>query len=246
MALAGKIAIVTGGSNGIGRATVQRLISEGAIVVNFDINAAKGLALGSEYNADTQKYYFYELSTGNSEQVQNAVSDVIAKLGRIDILVNNAGILRDASLLKMTDEQWSDVINVNLTGVFNCTRIVAPHMVSGGGGKIVNLSSVVALYGNFGQTNYTAAKAGVIAMTKTWARELGRKNINVNAIAPGFIQTDILKDMPAEVLNTMVDKVPLKRMGTVDDVANLICFLASPESDYINGAVISIDGGATV
>lgn len=246
MSLAGKIAIVTGGSNGIGRATVHRLISEGAIVVNFDINAAKGLALGSEYNTDSQKYFFYELSTGNSEQVQNAVSDVIAKLGRIDILVNNAGILRDASLLKMTDEQWSDVINVNLTGVFNCTRIVAPHMVSGGGGKIVNLSSVVALYGNFGQTNYTAAKAGVIAMTKTWARELGRKNINVNAIAPGFIQTDILKDMPAEVLNTMVDKVPLKRMGTVDDVANLICFLASSESDYINGAVISIDGGATV
>lgn len=246
MSLAGKIAIVTGGSNGIGRATVHRLISEGAIVVNFDINAAKGLALGSEYNTDSQKYFFYELSTGNSEQVQNAVSDVIAKLGRIDILVNNAGILRDASLLKMTDEQWSDVINVNLTGVFNCTRIVAPHMVTGGGGKIVNLSSVVALYGNFGQTNYTAAKAGVIAMTKTWARELGRKNINVNAIAPGFIQTDILKDMPAEVLNTMVDKVPLKRMGTADDVANLICFLASSESDYINGAVISIDGGATV
>ena len=246
MSLQGKIAIVTGGSNGIGKATVQRLISEGAIVVNFDINAAKGTALESEYNLDGKRYFFYEVSTGDSDGVQKAVADVIDNLGRIDILVNNAGILRDASLLKMTDDQWNDVINVNLTGVFNCTRIVAPHMVAGGGGKIINLSSVVALYGNFGQTNYTAAKAGVIAMTKTWARELGRKNINVNAIAPGFIQTDILKDMPAEVLNTMVDKVPLKRMGSVDDVANLICFLSSSESDYINGAVISIDGGATV
>jgi 3-oxoacyl-[acyl-carrier protein] reductase len=246
MLLQGKIAIVTGGSNGIGKAAVHRLISEGAVVVNFDINAANRVDLESEYNIDSQRYYFYQLSTGESDLVQKAVTDVMSKLGRIDILVNNAGILRDASLLKMTDEQWNEVINVNLTGVFNCTRKIAPHMVAGGGGKIINLSSIVALYGNFGQTNYTAAKAGVVAMTKTWARELGRKNINVNAIAPGFIQTDILKDMPIEILNTMVDKVPLKRMGTADDVANLICFLASSESDYINGAVISIDGGATV
>ncbi|HMP31081.1 MAG TPA: 3-oxoacyl-ACP reductase FabG [Saprospiraceae bacterium] len=246
MSLKGKIAIVTGGSNGIGKATIHRLIEEGAVVVNFDINAEKGTALSTLYNTDEIKYYFYALSTADSNNVQKVVSDVIGTLGRIDILVNNAGILRDASLLKMTDDQWSDVINVNLTGVYNCTRIIAPHMVARGSGKIINLSSVVALYGNFGQTNYTAAKAGVIAMTKTWARELGRKNINVNAIAPGFIQTDILKDMPEEVLNSLVDKVPLKRMGTVEDVANLIYFLASAQSDYINGAVISIDGGATV
>ena len=246
MSLKGKTAIVTGGSNGIGKATVHRLISEGAIVVNFDINVAKGVELENEFNKDAIQYYFYEVSTADSKSVQQAVSEIIEKLGSIDILVNNAGILRDASLLKMTDEQWNDVINVNLTGVFNCTKIIAPHMIAGGGGKIINLSSVVALYGNFGQTNYTAAKAGVIAMTKTWARELGRKNINVNAIAPGFIQTDILKDMPAEVLTSMVEKVPLKRMGTPEDVANLIVFLASDHAAYINGAVISIDGGATV
>jgi 3-oxoacyl-[acyl-carrier protein] reductase len=246
MSVTGKIAIVTGGSNGIGRATIHRLIEEGATVVNFDINAIKGEELAIQYNNGLIRYYFYQLSTSDGDGVQKAVDDVHSKLGKIDILVNNAGILRDASLLKMTDDQWLDVINVNLTGVFNCTRKVAPYMVAGGGGKIINLSSVVALYGNFGQTNYTASKAGVIAMTKTWARELGRKNINVNAIAPGFIQTDILNDMPEEVLRSMVDKVPLKRMGTVDDVANLIFFLASSQSDYINGSVISIDGGAIV
>jgi 3-oxoacyl-[acyl-carrier protein] reductase len=244
--LEGKVAIITGGSNGIGRATIERFAREGANVVNFDINAAKGEELGTLLKDRGLEYHFYQVNTADSESVHKAINEVIAKLGKIDILVNNAGILRDSSLLKMTDTQWSDVIDVNLTGVFNCTRWVAPHMVQNGSGKIVSVSSVVALYGNFGQTNYTAAKAGVIAMTKTWARELGRKNINVNAIAPGFIQTDILNDMPTEVLQNMVEKVPLKRMGTVNDVANVIFFLSSPESDYINGAVISIDGGATV
>lgn len=246
MTLANKIALVTGGSSGIGKSTIHRFIKEGAIAVNFDINKEKGEELAHLYNNDGIRYYFYQVSTADKTGVQGAVEDVINKLGKIDILVNNAGILRDASLLKMTDDQWSEVINVNLTGVYNCTRVISPYMVAAGIGKIINISSVVALYGNFGQTNYTAAKAGVIAMTKTWARELGRKNINVNAIAPGFIQTDILNDMPDEVLKSMVDKVPLKRMGSVDDVSNLIFFLASSQSDYINGAVISIDGGAVV
>lgn len=245
-ALVGKIAIVTGGSNGIGKATILRFATEGATVVNFDINKEKGEELGIELSKLGYPYHFFQVNTADSTQVQMGVEEVVSRLNKIDILINNAGILRDSSLLKMSDSQWSDVIDVNLTGVFNCTRSVAPYMVSNGGGKIVSISSVVALYGNFGQTNYTAAKAGVIAMTKTWAKELGRKNINVNAVAPGFIQTEILKDMPEEVKQSMLEKVPLKRMGTVEDIANVISFLCTQEASYINGACISIDGGATL
>jgi 3-oxoacyl-[acyl-carrier protein] reductase len=230
-----KIAIITGASQGIGRAIADRLTEEGITAINFDVRPPSD-----------DLYPFYKVNTSDKNSVNEAIQSVVAKYSTIDILINNAGILRDASLLKMTDEQWHDVINVNLTGVYNCTRIVAPIMAEHKSGKIVNLSSIVALYGNFGQTNYTAAKAGVIAMTKTWAKELGRKGINVNAIAPGFIQTEILKDMPDQILDKMVSTVPLGRLGQPKDVANLVSFLVSDQASYINGAVISIDGGVTL
>ena len=166
--------------------------------------------------------------------------------GKIDILVNNAGITRDATLLKMTEDQWHQVIDINLTGVFLCTKAVAPYMVEKGYGRIINASSVVGLYGNFGQTNYSATKAGVLAMTQTWAKELGRKGININAVAPGFILTDMVMAMPEAVLAKLSEKVPLNRLGKPEDIANMYAFLASDQADYINGATISVDGGITL
>jgi 3-oxoacyl-[acyl-carrier protein] reductase len=166
--------------------------------------------------------------------------------GKIDILINNAGILRDATLLKMTEEQFDSVLDVNLKGVFNCTKAVAPFMIERGYGRIVQASSVVALYGNFGQTNYVASKSGIIGMTKVWARELGRKGITVNAVAPGFIATEMIESIPENIINAMKEKVPANRFGTVEDVANVYLFLASDEASFVNGAVISVDGGAVI
>ncbi|MEY4046682.1 MAG: hypothetical protein RL284_233, partial [Bacteroidota bacterium] len=189
---------------------------------------------------------FYSVNTADISTIQLAVTDIITKYGKIDILINNAGITRDATLLKMSTDQWQQVIDVNLTGVFNATKVVAPYMVEKGYGKIISISSVVGLYGNFGQTNYAAAKAGVIAMTQTWAKELGRKGVTANAVAPGFIHTEILQAMPEDVLNKMKAKVPLQRLGKPEDIANVNLFLASDQSDYINGATISVDGGITL
>jgi 3-oxoacyl-[acyl-carrier protein] reductase len=244
--LEGRVAIVTGGSSGLGKATILKFASLGAIVINWDINTERGEQLKAELTDKGVKADFYQVNTSDFESVEKTAHDIIAKYGQIDILVNNAGITRDATLLKMTPEQWQQVINVNLTGVFNCTRAVAPFMVEKGYGKIISISSVVGLYGNFGQTNYAAAKAGVIAMTQTWAKELGRKGINVNAIAPGFMHTEILDAMPDEVLDKMKSKVPLQRLGKPEDIANINAFLASSEGDYIHGATISVDGGITL
>jgi 3-oxoacyl-[acyl-carrier protein] reductase len=174
------------------------------------------------------------------------VGAVLQKFGGIDILINNAGITRDATLLKMTAEQWNQVIGVNLTGVFNCTKAVAPQMVERGKGRIINASSLVGITGNFGQTNYAASKAGLIGMTQTWARELGPKGITVNAVAPGFIATDMVKKMPEKVLQAMREKTPMRRLGEPRDIANAYLFLASDEADFINGAVIRVDGGLTL
>lgn len=244
--LEGRVAIVTGGSSGLGKATILKFASLGAIVINWDINTDRGEQLKTELKDKGIKADFYQVNTSDFVSVEKATHDIVAKYGQIDILVNNAGITRDATLLKMTPDQWQQVINVNLTGVFNCTRAVAPFMVEKGYGKIISISSVVGLYGNFGQTNYAAAKAGVIAMTQTWAKELGRKGINVNAIAPGFMHTEILDAMPDEVLDKMKSKVPLQRLGKPEDIANINAFLASSEADYIHGATISVDGGITL
>ncbi len=244
--LEGKVAIVTGGSSGLGKATILKFASLGATVVNWDINTERGEQLRSELTEQGIQAEFYNVNTSDVVSIEVAVADIMQRYGHIDILVNNAGITRDATLLKMTPDQWQQVINVNLTGDFNCTHSVAPHMVANGFGRIISISSVVGLYGNFGQTNYAAAKAGVIAMTQTWAKELGRKGVNVNAVAPGFMHTEILDAMPEEVLDKMKSKVPLLRLGKPEDIANINAFLASDEANYINGATISVDGGITL
>ncbi|HRD07921.1 MAG TPA: SDR family NAD(P)-dependent oxidoreductase, partial [Saprospiraceae bacterium] len=207
--LEGKVAIVTGGSSGLGKATLQKFADQGAIVVNWDVNETRGKLLEAEFIQSGHTAAFFTVDTSNADAVRDAAFQVIAKYGKIDILVNNAGITRDATLLKMTDDQWQQVININLTGVYNCTRAVAPYMVEKGYGRIISISSVVGLFGNFGQTNYAAAKAGVIGMTQTWAKELGRKGVTANAVAPGFIHTEILDAMPADVLDKMKAKVPV-------------------------------------
>ncbi|MCF7794687.1 MAG: SDR family oxidoreductase, partial [Candidatus Cloacimonetes bacterium] len=179
----------------------------------------------------------------NFEEVITSMKRVINDFGKVDILINNAGITKDATLKKMTPEQWQQVIDVNLTGVFNCTQSVSAHMTERGSGRIINASSVVGLYGNFGQTNYVAAKAGVIGMTKVWARELGRKGICVNAVAPGFIVTEMVAAMPDKVIQMMEEKTPLGRLGRPEDIANAYCFLAGDEASFINGTTLCVDGG---
>ena len=244
--LENKIAIITGGADGIGKAGVIRFAEEGATVIIWDMNQEKGLETVAQIEAVGGKAVFEKVNTANYNEVERASQKAIEQFGRVDILINNAGITRDASLKKMTPDQWQQVIDVNLTGVFNCTKCVSESMVENRYGRIINTSSVVALYGNFGQTNYVATKAGVIGMTKTWARELGRKGVTVNAIAPGFIATEMVKKMPENVLKAMEDKVPLGRLGLPEEIASIYLFLASDEAAYINGAVISIDGGITI
>ncbi|MGQ9531891.1 MAG: 3-oxoacyl-ACP reductase FabG [Desulfotomaculales bacterium] len=243
MRLAGKVAIITGGARGIGRETALLFAREGARVVLGDLDAEAGEAAAREIRAAGGEALFVSVNVADTDQVQAMVDATVQRFGRIDILVNNAGITRDAFLTKMSPEQWEQVIAVNLTGVFNCTRAVAPVMIAQGGGRILNAASVVGLYGNLGQTNYAASKAGVIAMTRTWAKELGRKGITVNAVAPGFIVTEMTARVPEKVLEMMREKTPLGRLGHPRDVAYAYLFLASDEAAYINGAVLSVDGG---
>ena len=241
--LENKIAIVTGGAQGIGKATVEKFAAEGAIIIVWDVDEVKGNKLSDDLRLQKVTIKFMKVNVADYEEVEKAILQIINEFGKIDILVNNAGILRDSTLVKMTPQQWQQVIDVNLTGVFNCTKAVAPYMIEKQYGKIINATSVVGLYGNFGQTNYVATKAGVIGMTKVWARELGRKGINVNAIAPGFIATEMVASMPEKVITMMKEKTPLGRLGKPEDIANAYCFLASEEADFINGTVLSVDGG---
>jgi 3-oxoacyl-[acyl-carrier protein] reductase len=253
--LAGRTIIVTGAAAGIGRATAVRFAEERARVVAWDVNDTCEAAVVGEIRNAGGEGAFYKVNVADPASVSQTVDLVIAKWGRIDVLVNNAGIVRDAQLVKwkddaivsmMSDEQFDAVIDVNLKGVFNCTRAVVPHMIRQGGGVILNASSVVGLYGNFGQTNYAATKAGVINMTRTWSRELGKFNIRVNAIAPGFIATDILKDMPPKVLDALVGKTPIGRIGQPRDIANAYAWLASDEATFVHGTTISVDGGLVI
>lgn len=238
-----KVAILTGGAQGIGKTTTLKFFEEGASVAIWDIDEEKGNALCNELKSETNKAEFFKVNVSDFEDVKKNVEKVISSFGKIDILINNAGITRDATLKKMTPQQWQQVIDVNLTGVFNCTQLISQNMLENGYGKIINASSVVGLYGNFGQTNYVATKAGVIGMTKVWARELGAKGINVNAIAPGFIATEMVKAMPENVIKMMEEKTPLKRLGKPEDIANAYLFLASEEASFINGTTLSVDGG---
>jgi 3-oxoacyl-[acyl-carrier protein] reductase len=241
--LENKVAVITGGAQGIGKATAEKFASEGASVVVWDMNEEKGTNLAKALEKHSIQAAFESVNVAKMESVELATKKTIEQFGKIDILINNAGITKDASFLKMTPEQWQQVIDVNLTGVFNCTKAIAPSMVERRYGRIINASSVVGIYGNFGQTNYVATKAGVIGMTQVWARELGRKGITVNAVAPGFIATDMIQTIPEKILETIKEKTPLQRFGTPEDVANVYCFLASDEAAFINGAVISVDGG---
>ncbi|MCF8237004.1 MAG: beta-ketoacyl-ACP reductase [Saprospiraceae bacterium] len=244
--LENNVAIVTGGAMGIGKATAIRFAEEGAAVAIWDVNKEKAEAVVNQIVAAGGKAQFYLVNTMDAEQVTAAAAAVQADFGRIDILLNNAGITRDASLKKMTKEQWDLVIGVNLTGVFQCTQAVVPYMEANQYGRIINASSVVGLTGNFGQTNYAATKAGVIGMSKVWAREFGRKGITSNAVAPGFIHTEMMDTIPEQVLENLTSRTPLQRLGTVEELANAYLFLASSESSFINGAVLSVDGGLSL
>ena len=243
MRLLNKVAIITGGSNGIGIAAVTRFIEEGAKVVIADIDEAQGKVMEAGLIEEGKDVYFVQVDVANRESVQNMVKAVIAKYGKIDILVNNAGITSDAVLTKMTEEQFDSVMNVNVKGVFNCTQAIVPVMVAVGGGRIINTASVSGVFGNIGQTNYAASKAAVIGMTKTWAKELGRKNITVNAVAPGFVKTAMVEKMPAEVVSRLLQIVSIGRIGETKDIANAYVFLASDEANYITGHTLHVDGG---
>lgn len=244
--LSGKVAIVTGGGNGIGKATVYKLAACGVDIAIFDLDEEKAIEVKKEISAKGIKCEVYKVNTANFEEVEKAVEEVKTTFGDIHILINNAGITRDASMKKMTIDQWQQVIDVNLTGVFNCTKAASKYMLETGWGRIISASSVVAHYGNFGQSNYVATKAGVIGMTKVWAREFGRKGITVNAIAPGFINTEMMQTVPKEYLDSLLSKTPLQRLGEVEDIANAYAFLCSDEAAYITGTTINVDGGLVV
>lgn len=241
-----KVVVITGGASGIGKAAVEKFAREGAAVAIWDVSEVQGKELELILLNEGLIARFIKVNTANFEEVEAATKEVIKQFGKIDVLINNAGITRDASLQKMTAEQWQQVMDVNLTGVFNCTKAISPNMIQNNFGRIINTSSIVGLYGNYGQSNYAATKAGVIALTKTWARELGKNNITVNAVAPGFIATDMIKTIPEKVIDMMKEKIPLKKLGTAEDVANVYVFLASHEAQFISGTVISVDGGLTI
>lgn len=253
--LAGRVAVVTGGANGIGLATVRQLAVSGASVALWDRVPEVGDAAAAALTAEGHTVVFVAVDVTQRDQVEHAVAETVERFGGIDILVNNAGITRDAQLVKVKDgvaaggmsaDDFDAVIAVNLKGVFTCTQAIVPHMLARGGGRIVNASSVVAFDGNFGQTNYVASKAGVIGMTQVWSRELGKRGITVNAVAPGFIATEMTERMPAAVLDGMRAHTPLGRMGTPEDVASAYCFLVSDAAAFINGAVLSVDGGLVI
>ncbi len=238
-----KSVLITGGAAGIGKATSELFAGEGAMVHIWDVNEEAGNALVDSFSSQGWKSAFRKVDVTSYEEVEAGIDAIIADSGRLDVLINNAGITMDKTLLKMDPATWQKVIDVNLTGVFNCTRLAAPRIAESGGGVILNASSVVGLYGNFGQTNYVATKSGVIGMTKTWARELGRKGIRVNAVAPGFIATEMVQKMPEKVIEGMVSKTPVGRMGKPEDIANAYAFLASDYASFITGTTLSVDGG---
>jgi 3-oxoacyl-[acyl-carrier protein] reductase len=247
-----RVAVITGGANGIGFTTAQTFARAGATVAIWDYAAEAGQRAVDAIEAAGGQASFCQVNVAAQSDVEAAVAATLERWGRIDILINNAGITRDAQLVKIKDgeiigklgeAEFDQVIAVNLKGVFNCTQAVVPVMIKQRYGRIISASSVVGLYGNFGQTNYVASKAGVIGMTKVWARELGRRGITANAIAPGFIATEMTQSVPEHILTAMVDHTPVGRIGQPQDVANAYLFLASDEASFINGTVLSVDGG---
>jgi 3-oxoacyl-[acyl-carrier protein] reductase len=244
MRLKEKIALITGGANGIGLATAERFAKEGAKIILWDVSD-KGNDVADRLKKEGHKAIFERVSVTDESEVQKAVTTALKHFGRIDILINNAGITRDRTLLKMSKQEWDDVISVNLTGVFHCTQAVAPIMKDQNYGRIVSASSNVAIRGNFGQTNYVATKSAIIGMTKVWAMELDRYDITVNCIAPGFIHTAMTDLMPEEVRKQSIPQIPLGRWGHPEDIANGYLYLASDEASFVSGICLTIDGGAS-
>ncbi len=240
--LSNKKVVVTGGASGIGFEISRMFLQSGAQVTILDLSKDSLAKAESELSQWKSQLRLQSVNVGLRESVEAATS----QLDRVDVVVNNAGITKDKSFAKMTHEDWDAVIQVNLTGLFNATKSLLEKMTEPQGKRIINISSVVGIYGNFGQTNYAAAKAGVIGMTKTWAKELGKKGFCVNAIAPGFIRTAMTSAMPTEVLQQMAAKVPVARLGETSDIANAVLFLSTDQASYINGTVISVDGGLTL
>ena len=241
--LTDRTAIVTGGSRGIGRETALRLTARGANIVIADVNREAGDCVVSEIEQRGGSALFVETNVVDPDATRALAEAAADAYGGIDILVNNAGITSDATLAKMSEEAFDRVVDVNLKGVFNCTKAVLPYVTESTHGRILNAASVVGLYGNFGQTNYVATKSGVIGMTKTWARELGRDGVTVNAVAPGFIDTPMVKTVPDKILDSLKGKTPLGRLGRPEDIAKAYCFLASDDAAFITGTVLSVDGG---
>ena len=243
--LKNRVAIVTGGARGIGKATAEVFCAEGATVIIWDLldvgEETASILRGQGFNCTFQK-----ISTTDVEGIEKAVASIIEKHGKIDILVNNAGITRDKSLLKMAHSEWQQVIDVNLTGVFNCTKAVAPYMCEARYGRILCASSINGVHGAFGQTNYAAAKAGLIAMCRTWAKELGKFNITANAVAPGFIATDMTDAIPEEMRKAAIAQIPVRRAGQPIDIAYTYLFLASDEASFISGQVLGVNGGIAI
>jgi len=246
MRLKDKVCIITGGAKGIGEATSYKFAEEGAKVVVADIDFAAAETAVANIKAKGGDALAVKVDVVNKESVAQMVEQTMKKYGRIDVLINNAGIIMDAQLSKMTDEQFNRVIDINLRGVYNCAKAVVDIMIAQGSGVIINASSIIGLYGNFGQTNYAATKFGVIGMAKSWAKELGRKGIRALAVCPGFIDTPILAPMPQKVIDSMVAKVPLGRLGKPEEIAATYAFLASDEASYITGVAIEVGGGVTI
>jgi len=253
MKLKDKVVIITGAGSGIGRETAITFAKNGAKIVVTDIDENAGnetvneiikvLSEDPDCNGDA---FFIKLDVSNREQTKQVVQEALNRYGNIDILVNNAGIIRDDLITKMTEEEWDKVVDVDLKGPFNMSKAVVDTMVKNGKGVIINVSSIVGIYGNIGQTNYSAAKAGLIGMTKTLSKELGRNGIRVNAIAPGFIYTPMTAKVPDKILDMMKQKTPLKRLGRPIDVANALLYLASDDADFISGIVLPVDGGLVI
>jgi 3-oxoacyl-[acyl-carrier protein] reductase len=253
MRVKNKVVIITGAGSGIGRETAILFAKHGAKVIVTDVDEKAGKETTEEIMKILEQdpdckgdVFFAKLDISNREQTRQVVQEVLNRYGEVDVLINNAGIIQDDLITKMTEEEWDKVIDIDLKGPFNCTQAVADDMIKHGNGEIINVSSIVGIYGNVGQVNYAAAKAGLIGMTKTLAKELGKKGVRVNAVAPGFIYTPMTAKVPEKILEMMKEKTPLKRLGQPADVAYTLLFLSSDEANFINGAVIPVDGGLLI
>lgn len=243
MRISGKTAVITGGAKGIGATAARIFCEQGAQVIIIDFDEQAGEAIAQQLHAEGNDAAFFKADVANEQEVNNAATAIIEQFGKVDILVNNAGITMDAMTLKMEASAFRRVLDVNVTGVFNCTKAFLPSMIKAGTGRIISTSSIAGTGGNVGQTNYAASKAAIIGMTKTWAKEFGPKGITVNAVAPGFIETEMIETIPEKIIAQIRQMTPFPRFGTSEDIANAYLFLASDEASFINGTVLEVDGG---